>query len=528
MRVQEDRSRWVSSLFLIGKQMCRMIFLYICFLWKGVNGMSIVEIRHLSFGYDNASDPVFEDVSIHFDTAWRLGLVARNGQGKTTLLKLLAKELDAQGAIRTQESMRYFPFLNADTCGSCASIAASLQPQRWRIVMELQQLELAEDILERSYETLSKGEQVKLQLAILFSMEEGYLLIDEPTNHLDRHGRSCVADYLRNKDGFLLVSHDRVFLDGCIDHVMAIEPSGMYCERGNFSSWWENRNRRLQQERSRNVQLKKEIAQLQRAKQASTGWSFQVEASKYNHGKKGAKLDRGYIGHKSAKMMKRAKNLERRMERGIEERRGLLRDEQEMETLKLHPLVPVRELVVQASDIAFCYGTRPVFSHLSFVIRRGERTALQGANGSGKSTLFQLLLGNQKVCEGTLVMEQGLKISCVPQDTSFLKGSLNALCEERHLDESLFKSILRKLAFEREMFTRPMETYSEGQRKKVLIAASLSEKAHLYLWDEPLNYIDVFSRMQLEELLVRQPMTMVFIEHDDAFVQRVAQTVITW
>ena len=201
--------------------------------------MSIVEIRHLSFGYDNASDPVFEDVSIHFDTAWRLGLVARNGKGKTTLLKLLAKELDAQGAIRTQESMCYFPFLNADTCGSCASIAASLQPQRWRIVMELQQLELAEDILERSYETLSKGEQVKLQLAILFSMEEGYLLIDEPTNHLDRHGRSCVADYLRNKDGFLLVSHDRVFLDGCIDHVMAIEPSGMYCERGNFSSWWE-------------------------------------------------------------------------------------------------------------------------------------------------------------------------------------------------------------------------------------------------------------------------------------------------
>lgn len=160
--------------------------------------------------------------------------------------------------------------------------------------------------------------------------------------------------------------------------------------------------------------------------------------------------------------------------------------------------------------------------------RRGERTALQGANGSGKSTLFQLLLGNQKVSEGTLVMEQGLKISYVPQDTSFLKGSLNALCEERHLDESLFKSILRKLAFEREMFARPMETYSEGQRKKVLIAASLSEKAHLYLWDEPLNYIDVFSRMQLEELLVRQPMTMVFIEHDDAFVQRVAQTVITW
>ncbi|MFR9254579.1 MAG: hypothetical protein ACLVJ6_03085 [Merdibacter sp.] len=186
-------------------------------------------------------------------------------------------------------------------------------------------LELAEDILERSYETLGKGERVKLQLAILFSMEEGYLLIDEPTNHLDRHGRSCVADYLRNKDGFLLVSHDRVCLDGCIDHVMAIEPSGMYCERGNFRSWWENRNRRLQQERSRNVQLKKEIAQLQRAKQARHGLVVSGGSQQIQSRKKGRSWTAAYIGHKSAKMMKRAKNLERRMERGIEERKGLLR-----------------------------------------------------------------------------------------------------------------------------------------------------------------------------------------------------------
>ena len=117
-------------------------------------------------------------------------------------------------------------------------------------------------------------------------------------------------------------------------------------------------------------------------------------------------------------------------------------------------------------------------------------------------------------------------ISYVSQDTSFLSGSLHGFSEERGLDESLFLAVLRQLDFTREQFARNMEDYSEGQKKKVLIAASLLTSAHLYIWDEPLNYIDIFSRMQIEKLIEKYKPTMIMVEHDSRFREKLATKVI--
>ena len=120
----------------------------------------------------------------------------------------------------------------------------------------------------------------------------------------------------------------------------------------------------------------------------------------------------------------------------------------------------------------------------------------------------------------------GLNISYVPQDTSFLRGALGDFILERGIGESLFKAILRKLGFSREQFDRLLEDYSGGQKKKVLIAASLCEQAHLYVWDEPLNFLDIDSRLQIEELLRGFAPTMIFVEHDRAFQEAIATKVI--
>ena len=112
-------------------------------------------------------------------------------------------------------------------------------------------------------------------------------------------------------------------------------------------------------------------------------------------------------------------------------------------------------------------------------------------------------------------------ISYMGQEASGLKGSVRDLCRERGLDESLFLAVLRQLDFERTQFLKNMEDYSEGQKKKVLLAASLVTPAHLYIWDEPLNYIDVFSRMQIETLLLAYQPTMLFVEHDAGFCRRI-------
>jgi len=113
-------------------------------------------------------------------------------------------------------------------------------------------------------------------------------------------------------------------------------------------------------------------------------------------------------------------------------------------------------------------------------------------------------------------------ISYVPQDASHLQGLLSDYAREHRLDESLFKAILRKLDFERVMFEKDIRDFSGGQKKKVLLAGSLCERAHLYIWDEPLNYIDVYSRMQLENLIRAFGPTMLFVEHDAAFLEATA------
>ena len=123
---------------------------------------------------------------------------------------------------------------------------------------------------------------------------------------------------------------------------------------------------------------------------------------------------------------------------------------------------------------------------------------------------------------GTLAIGSGIILSYIPQDTSKLKGSLSEFTEIHHIDESLFKAILRKMDFPRIQFEKKMEDFSAGQKKKVLIAKSLCEQAHLYVWDEPLNYIDIYSRIQIEKLIKEFSPTIIFVEHDLAFRNNIA------
>ena len=136
--------------------------------------------------------------------------------------------------------------------------------------------------------------------------------------------------------------------------------------------------------------------------------------------------------------------------------------------------------------------------------------------------MLKLLLGEEIHHTGRVYRTPRLEISYVPQDASRLCGPLDAFIAENRLDGPLFRAILRKLDFERVQFGKDMADYSAGQKKKVLLAKSLCEPAHLYIWDEPLNYIDIFSRMQIEQLLLEYRPTLLFVEHDSRFRDTVA------
>ena len=418
----------------------------------------------------------------------------------------------------------YFPFPVKDKSLYTIDVVESIHPDYlyWQLQKEFSRLMLEEELLYRPFGTLSNGEQTKVLLAALFLRDERFLLIDEPTNHLDAEARELVSQYLKSKKGFILISHDRVFLDGCIDHILSINKTNIEIQKGNFSSWYHNKEMQDNFERAENEKLKKDISRLQAAARRTASWSDKVESTKYGTRNSGLRPDRGYIGHKAAKMMQRSKSIEARQTKAIEEKSSLLKNIESAAPLKLSPLSHHADCLVSLSNASIAYGEKTVCQNVCLSIQQGERIAVQGRNGCGKSSLMKLILGENIPFTGELHRTSGLKISYVPQSTAFLQGSLSDYARQWSIDESLFKAILRKLDFSRTQFEKDMTQFSEGQKKKVLIAKSLCEEAHLYIWDEPLNFIDVFSRMQIEELLLNSQPTLLFVEHDRAFADKIS------
>ncbi|RII34578.1 Lsa family ABC-F type ribosomal protection protein [Clostridium chromiireducens] len=486
--------------------------------------MSLINVTNLTFSYEGSYDTIFENVSFQIDTDWKLGFTGRNGRGKTTFLNLLLGKYEYRGNISANVTFEYFPYEVQEQENLTIDIIKEISPNSmdWEIIKELSFLDVDDDVLYRQFYTLSKGEQTKAMLAAMFLKENSFLLIDEPTNHLDADARKKLSNYLRKKKGFILISHDRYFLDNCIDHVLSINKTNIEIQKGNFSSWWENKKRQDGYELAENEKLKRDINRLSESAKRTNSWSNEVEKSKKGTTNSGSKIDKGYVGHKAAKMMKRSKSIENRQQASIEEKSKLLKNIESSDSLKISQLAYHKNKLAELENISIYYGNILVCKDVSFNIEQGDRISIKGKNGSGKSSIIKLICGEDIKYTGTFRKGSELKISYVSQDTSHLKGNLTDYAFENNIDESLFKAILRKLDFTRIQFEKDMSSFSGGQKKKVLIAKSLCEKVHLHIWDEPLNFIDIISRMQIEQLLLEYSPTLLFVEHDSEFCKNVA------
>lgn len=506
--------------------------------------MAQINVNNLTFSYEGSFENIFENVSFKIDTDWKLGFIGRNGKGKTTFLNLLLGKYQYMGTISTSTDFDYFPYsiTSEQMKLPAAEFIYDIKPQceLWRVICELEQLCESAEILYREFNTLSFGERTKVLLAVLFSDNNNFLLIDEPTNHLDSKARESVKKYLSSKKGFILVSHDRDLLDSCIDHVLVLNRHTIEVQSGNFSSWWENKQRKDSFAKSENEKHLKEISKLKKAAKRNSEWADKNEQTKigFNPIKEHDRSisTRAYIGSKTKKMQSRVKNTEKRINHEIEEKEGLLVDLEQISDLKIMPLVHHKNTLVTIREYSVRYqnSENQVISNITFNVDKGERIAISGGNGCGKSTLIKMILKNSGekgiympvIENGICQTASGLVISYVNQDTSVLKGSISGFCSEKNLDESLFCAILRQLDMNRSQFSKNIEDFSEGQKKKVMIAASLLVPAHLYIWDEPLNYIDVFSRMQIEKLILDYKPTMLFVEHDINFCKNIATKII--
>ena len=516
-------------------------------------------LDNMTFQYEGALKPVFENVTLHLDASWRLGIIGRNGRGKTTLLNILAKHYSPKsGVLKLPEHVTMFPLTvehkNALTLkvireliGPIDQIEAEMEYLtgctdeksliRYGDLMELYEyyqgynldtlikkelyhLNMSPEILSRPYQSLSGGERTKVQIAAMFLKPQHYMLIDEPTNHLDMLGRAELSDYLSHKSGFALVSHDQAFIDDCCDHILAIGKNEITIEKGNYSSWDENRRQFESFELSKKEKLTKETKQLEKAALIARGYSVNKEKQK-----SGA-MDKGFVGARSARLMKRAKSLEKRRSDKLDEARNLLSGYEKVRRLELRQTDIRAQNYLKVHDMSFSYGTKVILNKMSFEINKGDRIWLRGENGAGKSTLLDILNGQITTREGYIHKHSELRISRAYQDMPVLKGLVSDYLEQYKTELTGFVRMLDYFNMDVAYLDRRIETLSEGERKKLDIARALSSDAPLFIWDEPLNYMDYHFRIQLEEAVLKYEPTIIFVEHDRTFAHKIATKMI--
>ncbi|MDE5983677.1 MAG: ATP-binding cassette domain-containing protein, partial [Eubacterium sp.] len=232
------------------------------------------------------------------------------------------------------------------------------------------------------------------------------------------------------------------------------------------------------------------------------------------------------VGHKAAKMMKTSKSYEKRIKNKISEKENLLSNTENNLSLKLNPESYRSNTLGYVKNLCLSFYEKEIFDNISFDINRGDRIALVGENGCGKSSLIKILLKEFKQTSGKFKINGDVSISYVSQSAENMRGSLFDYAKQNEIDYNLFLSVLNYFDFDCKLYSRLIETYSQGQKKKVQLAKSLCERAHLYIWDEPLNYIDIISRVQLEKMISEYKPTMIFVEHDEMFCRNVATRIV--
>ena len=524
--------------------------------------MSKITINELSFYYEDYFHSIFERVNLIMDTDWRLGLIGRNGRGKTTLLRLLTEEIKpSSGRITVPVNMEYFPYtyqaavnyhitidIIKENIGGFKTMEVQMEEiiqkndtsgfteyaviqEKYaqlggyeiesRIYRECNDMGLDMELLYRPYETLSGGEKIRMMILILFLRRNSFVLLDEPTNHLDLKGKEMVASYLEKKKGFIVVSHDRDFLDRVIDHVLSINKCSISIEQGNYSTWKINKEAMENFEFAAKRKLEHQVKVLEKRAEGSRKWAQEAGTQKYafaSHAR--ANGEKSY--------MRQAKRSENQVTQNLEEKKQLLKNYEEAKELTLRQKEPEGEgwiVRIKKMDFSYEYTEKQLFRNFSLAIYPGERIWLRGENGVGKSTLMQILAGNISCPE--IEYAEDVKIVLSGQDPLWKEGNIKERFTRRPPKAfSDFAQFCSCFDLPEDYLERPLETFSSGELKKIDIARVLAEENHLLLLDEPLNYMDIYFREQLEKAILLYEPALLFVEHDLWFGKQVGTRII--
>ncbi len=506
-----------------------------------------------------ADNLIFEDIALELHPGERVGLLGRNGSGKTTLMRALAglDALDAGSLVRVGR-VAYLAQRGDLDAGRLREVAL---PESWRVLkaqLEAAQLALAqptpehledyavaeedfrasggyelearaEEILAglgldggRSSDALSGGQSRRALLARLLIEPADFYLLDEPTNHLDLESALWLEAWVKASGaGFLIVSHDRAFLDATVTRCYELERHALNEYPGNYSAAMREKQSRLEAATIAFQQHERKVRQLEEQAQLAAQQASRAE-NKHRAGNRDKTTASHLMNRSTHKQGRRALALERRIEHLGEKEKPYT--DRFMTRIKLERVDHGPNEVLTLRDVSLERNARTVLDGVSFHIRRGERVALIGPNGGGKSTLLAGILGHISSV-GTVQKGVGLSIYWAGQNTeeldafTSLEGAL--LGANPDLQTREIYALLAGLGLPKEP-SRPITNLSGGQRTRLSLARLSVTSAHLLVLDEPTNNLDVDAIEALETLLLDYPGTVLFASHDRRLIETVA------
>jgi ATP-binding cassette subfamily F protein uup len=477
----------------------------------------IVDNAHLAFGMA----PLLDGVQLVVEAGERIGLIGRNGTGKSSLLKAIAGEIALdEGTIRRAPGTRMGYVAQDTTLDGSLTVAETVErsalarpnagdadhDQNWHARREAQitltQMQLPTEPLVG---TLSGGLRRRVALACALVAQPDILLLDEPTNHLDLAAIEWLESLLQNYRGsVLVVSHDRRFLDKTVNRIAELDRGRLTLFPGSFAAYMERKRDMLHAEQLQQQRFDKFLAQ-------EETWI-----------RKGIEARRT----RSEGRVRRLEAL-RRERQARRERIGSVK-------FQLSSGERSGELVAELADVSFRYADKNIIEHFSTRIIRGDRVGLVGPNGVGKTTLLRLILGELQPTSGTVRLGTKLSVAYFDQ----LRAELD---EDRTLAETIspgseFVEIggqrkhiigyLSEFLFTPERARAQVKALSGGERSRLLLARLLTKAANVLVFDEPTNDLDIETLDLLEQLLQDFPGTVLLVSHDREFLDNVVTQII--
>ncbi|MFC0235839.1 ribosomal protection-like ABC-F family protein [Fictibacillus phosphorivorans] len=464
--------------------------------------MLLLEAKHLEKSYDGKLILKQTELLQLFAND-RVGLVGLNGTGKSTFLKLLAETEE-----RDAGTVQHYGTL---------AIVSQFEQGEQSITSKS---EAAWNLQGKSYDTMSGGERTRTQIAAALEQNPDILILDEPTSHLDVEGMDQLAEVLQHfKGALLLVSHDRVFLDMVCTKIIDLDQQTFTTYPGNYSDYLIQKDQQLKRKHFEYEQYVKEKTRLEKTaiEKAVKAKDMKNKPSRMSYSE--AKLGKGKLQNAKRSLEKKSKVIEKRIEMLDKKEKPKKQQNVEFDIQRFSRVHGKQVLAVK--DLTLGFNGKQLIKNLTFSVKPGMKIVLTGKNGTGKSTLLQEIYNGNE----TIVKSNQLKVGYFHQHLNILdplKSILENVMEHSLYDETWVRTVLARMLFKREDVFKRVEVLSGGEKMKTALAKLFLSDYNVLLLDEPSNYLDLFTREALEEVLVAYPGTFILATHDRRLMEKTA------